>query len=226
MPASRPHSWPSQEKRVTSPGSRAASSRTRRAIASTSVRPREDLRVRREAQRGPRRVGVPDLREGGTDAAALQLDAPRLAVAPHLRRERGRERRDHAQPDVVGRPEVHVRRVPVRGRREVARGQHPLDPRSPTLVDVQGDAGAVVADRHGAIRVQRQLDARAAPRQVLVDGVREHLPDQLVRGRAGPHVADEHPRPLADGRDVIELVTCDHGESLLPARGGFDDPRG
>jgi hypothetical protein len=70
-------------------------------------------------------------------------------------------------------------------------------------VGPHGDARAVVEHRHRVVGVDGDLDLVAAPRHRLVDGVVDHLEDEVVES-ALPHVADVHVRPLADGLEPLE----------------------
>ena len=72
------------------------------------------------------------------------------------------------------------------------------------LVDVGGDAAAVVADGARAVGVQDHVDAAGVSRQRLVDGVVDHLIDHVVQARAVVGVADIHARPLAHGVQALE----------------------
>ena len=65
------------------------------------------------------------------------------------------------------------------------------------LVDVGGDAAAVVEHGHRAVRVQGHLDDVAEAGQRLVDGVVGDLEHHVVQARAVLGVADIHARTLA-----------------------------
>ena len=60
-----------------------------------------------------------------------------------------------------------------------------------SLVAVDGDAAAVVADADRAVGQERRRDLVAVPRERLVDAVVEHLVDEVVEaalaGRADVH---------------------------------------
>src|SRR5690606_35268256 len=60
-----------------------------------------------------------------------------------------------------------------------------------------GNAAAVVGNRHRAVAVQRHLDDVAVTRQRLVDGVVDDLVDHMVQARAVVGVADVHAGALA-----------------------------
>ena len=71
-------------------------------------------------------------------------------------------------------------------------------------VDVGRDAAAVVADRQRvAGLVQRNLDLVGVAVQVLIDGVIDDLPGEVVQP-LGVHPADVHRRPLADRLQPFE----------------------
>ena len=72
------------------------------------------------------------------------------------------------------------------------------------LVDVGGDAAAVVGDRGRAVGVEDHLDARRPAGQRLVDGVVHHLVDHVVQARAVIGVADVHARALAHRVEALE----------------------
>ncbi len=62
------------------------------------------------------------------------------------------------------------------------------------LHDVDGDARAPVLDRDGMVGVKRHLDAVVAVRERLVDGVVDHLVDEMVE-TAEARRTDVHPGP-------------------------------
>ena len=72
------------------------------------------------------------------------------------------------------------------------------------LVDVDGNAAAVVGDRDRAVAVQRHLDAVAVAGERLVDRVVDHLVDHVVQARAVVGVADIHARALAHGIEAAQ----------------------
>ena len=73
------------------------------------------------------------------------------------------------------------------------------------LVDVDGDAAAVVADADGAVHVDGDFDASAEPGEVFVDGVVQNLGDAVVEG-AFVGAADIHAGLLAHGLQSLELA--------------------
>jgi hypothetical protein len=86
----------------------------------------------------------------------------------------------------------------------VEHGEHHLDGRLPLgLDDVDRDAAAVVEHPDTAVGQQRHLDGVAVPGQGLVDGVVDHLVDQVVQP-ALTGGADVHARTLADRVEPLE----------------------
>ncbi len=67
-----------------------------------------------------------------------------------------------------------------------------------------GNAAAVVAHRHAAVAVQRQLDPCGEPGLRLIDGVVDDLEGHVVQAGAVIGVADIHARPLAHGVEAAE----------------------
>ena len=81
------------------------------------------------------------------------------------------------------------------------------------LVRVDGNAAAVVLDRHRVIGMEGDVDASAEPGHRLVDGVVDHLPHQVVQA-AGTGGADVHGGALAH-----RLETLEDGDVLGVVRG-------
>ena len=74
---------------------------------------------------------------------------------------------------------------------------------SPAWMPV-GNAAAVVAHRHRAVRIERDVDFGGVAGQRLVDGVVDDLVDHVVQAGAVVGVADVHARPLAHGIEALE----------------------
>src|SRR3546814_561507 len=73
------------------------------------------------------------------------------------------------------------------------------------LVDVDGDAAAVVDHPAAAVGQQGDVDARGVAGHRLVDGVVDHLPHAVVQaGRAGG--ADVHARALANRVEALQYL--------------------
>ena len=82
--------------------------------------------------------------------------------------------------------------------------QHDLGGRATLLLHrVDGDTAAVVGDRDAVVGVDDDLDVVGLARQRLVDGVVDHLVDQVMEP-AGAGGADVHTRALADGLEALQ----------------------
>ena len=90
-------------------------------------------------------------------------------------------------------------------------GQHHFGRRlAGLLVRVDGNAAAVVADRHRAVGVQDDLDRIALAGQRLVDRVVHRLVHEVMQAvRAG--VADVHGGALADRLQTLEDLDVTRG---------------
>ena len=88
---------------------------------------------------------------------------------------------------------------------ELQHGHHALE-RGEAQVGMffDGDAAAVVLDRHRAVVVDRDGDFRGIAGHRLVDRVVDHFIDEVVQA-AGGRVGDVHARPLADVLQVAEV---------------------
>ena len=87
--------------------------------------------------------------------------------------------------------------------------QHDGERGKPLLGDeVDGDAGAAVADRDRVVGVDRHLDGVVAARESLVDRVVDRLVDEVVKA-ANARRADVHPGPQPDRLEAFE-----HGDVL------------
>ena len=71
------------------------------------------------------------------------------------------------------------------------------------VVDVDGNAAAVVAHRHRTVGVERHLTGGMAG-QRLVDGVVDDLVDHVMQAGAVVGVADIHAGTLADGIEPLQ----------------------
>ena len=67
------------------------------------------------------------------------------------------------------------------------------------LVDVDGNAAAIVLDRHRAVGVQDHIHPVAMAGQRFVDRVVDDFVHHVMQARAVIGVADIHARPLAHG---------------------------
>jgi hypothetical protein len=83
-------------------------------------------------------------------------------------------------------------------------GEDDLDRGLALALDVvDRDAAAVVGDPHATVGQQGDLYPVAVPGQRLVDGVVDHLGDQVVQAALAGR-ADVHARPLADRLEALE----------------------
>ena len=72
-------------------------------------------------------------------------------------------------------------------------------------VHADGDAAAVVLDRDRAVEVDGDAGCSVqCAGEVLVDGVVDGLPHEVVQPRAVVHVADVHAGALAHGLEALE----------------------
>jgi hypothetical protein len=72
------------------------------------------------------------------------------------------------------------------------------------LVDVGGNAAAVVAHGAGAVRIENDGHFLGEACKRLVDGVIDHFVDHVMQARAIVGVADIHARALTDGIEPLE----------------------
>jgi hypothetical protein len=83
-------------------------------------------------------------------------------------------------------------------------GEHDLDCGTTLrLVDVDGDATAVVSDADAAIGQDRHVDVRGVPCERLVDGVVDDLVDEVMQP-AGSGGSDVHAGPFAYRFEALE----------------------
>src|SRR5262249_15478712 len=87
----------------------------------------------------------------------------------------------------------------------VQHGQHDLQARLLELgVRIDGDAAAVVVDGDGVAGfVQGDVHAVGVAVEVLIDGVIDDLPEEVVQA-LGVHAADVHRRALADRLQALQ----------------------
>src|SRR5882757_9152112 len=72
------------------------------------------------------------------------------------------------------------------------------------LVNVDGNAAAVVAHRDGAVGVEHDLHRAGVAGQRFVDGVVDDFVDHVVQAGAVIGVADIHAGPLAHGIETLQ----------------------
>src|SRR6059036_2669335 len=135
--------------------------------------------------------------------AAVRARRPLLALAPDLDLEPLAERVDDRDADAVEAARHLVRGVielPAR----VQDRQDDLGGRlAALLVDVHGNAAAVIADGARAVGVQDDFDVVAGAGERLVHGVVDRLVDELVEA-VRARVPDVHRGTLADGLKPLE----------------------
>jgi hypothetical protein len=132
----------------------------------------------------------------GLLALAVGL-AVRLAVAEDFHQQLLGQRIDDRDADAVqtaGDLVAVLVELPAR----VQLGHDHFERRRAALVHVDRDAAAVVAHRQRAVLVHADVYAVGLTGQRLVDGVVDHLPDQVVQS-LGTGVADVHGRTPAHG---------------------------
>ena len=136
--------------------------------------------------------------------AALVALAPDVAVAMDLELEPLGEEVDDRDADAVQAAGDFVR-VVVELSAGVQLGHDDLGRRAALfLVDVDGDAAAVVLDRHRVVDVDRDLDRVGVAGQRLVDGVVDDFVDHVVQAADVIGVADVHARALAHRIESLE----------------------
>ena len=136
--------------------------------------------------------------------AAFEAGVMFLAVAPDAQIQPVGKRVDHGNADAVqaARDLVGVL-VELPARMQL--GHDDLGRRDAFfLVDADGNAAAIVADRDAVIGVQRDRHGVRMARQRLVDAVVHDLVDHVVQARAVIGVADIHAGPLAHGLQALE----------------------
>ena len=70
-------------------------------------------------------------------------------------------------------------------------------------VQVNRYAAAIIADRNGFIRMDRDRDRVAMTGERLIDGVVDNLEDHVVQAGAVISVADVHARPFSNGLQAL-----------------------
>ena len=107
---------------------------------------------------------------------------PDVALAADLDDQRLAERVDHRDADAVQAAGDLVAAAVAELAAGVQDGEHDLDGRPALLLhDPDRDAGAVVDDGDRVVGVDRDVDARGAAGERLVDGVVDHLVDEVVQ---------------------------------------------
>jgi hypothetical protein len=84
-------------------------------------------------------------------------------------------------------------------------GHHDLGSAHPAILhDVDGDTPAIILDRAAPICTQCHVDPIAMAGQVLVDGVVDAFPHQVMQRRAVVNVPDVHAGPFAHRLESLE----------------------
>ena len=136
--------------------------------------------------------------------AVAELHRVLLAVTPDAQAEPLREGVDDGDADAV-KAAGDLVGILVELTARMKLGHDDLGGRDPLLlVDVGGDAAAVIGHRHRAVGVEGTGDDVGMARQRLVDGVVHHLVDHVMQARPVIGVADIHAGPLAHGIQPLE----------------------
>jgi hypothetical protein len=169
------------------------------------LRDREDRLVRKEVDlrsQALRRSHLTQLADRVTLRVVLR---PGKAVAPYLDVELLAQRVDAAHADAM----QTARHLVVRGIELAARmqhRQHDLHPRHRLAVHrlvVDRDTAPVVGHGDGVVHVDRHIDPGRMPCQRLIDGIIDHLVDQMMQTLLARR-ADVHRRPLTDRCQTFE----------------------
>ena len=163
----------------------------------------EDGVVGQEVHDGAGLPGFPDDLGGSLGHAAMVFLAPDLALPVHGGHQLGGQGVDAGDADAVQTAGDLVG-VLVEFAPRVQDGHDHLQGGLAFLgVHFRGDAPAVVAYGDAVVRVDDHPDGIAMAGQGLVDGVVDHLVDQVVQALDG-NVADVHGRALAHGFQALE----------------------
>src|SRR5262249_25606056 len=84
------------------------------------------------------------------------------------------------------------------------------------------NAAAVVVDGYGTIEMNGHEDLVAGAREVLIDGVVDGLPYEVMKARPIVNIPDVHARPLANRLEPFErsdALRVVNGRSVARARG-------
>ena len=176
-----------------------------RLLEHAGIRPEGDRGARpRLAARPIRRSGAgrPDLL--GDLAPLLELGLPVLSVPVHLQPEAGGERVHHRDPDAVE-PAGDLVALAAELSARVQGGQDDFCRRLLGVFRVRPDrnSGPVVTDPDAAVSQRRDVDPGGPARHRLVDGIVDHLPDQVVQARRSGR-SDVHARALPYGFEPFE----------------------
>ena len=128
---------------------------------------------------------------------------PGCAVPPDLERKRLGQGVDATDADSVQTAGNFVA-VRVELAAGMQLGHHDLGSRDALFgVHIDGDAAAIVDDSDRVVNVNRDRDFRAMSRQRLINGVIDHLVDQMMQSERSGR-ADVHSRVQSDGLEPLE----------------------
>ena len=175
----------------------------------------EDLRVGKERDRGPRLVlrRHADRFHRARRLAACERLAVHLPVASHFGNKPFGERVDHGNAHAVEAPR-HLVAIAAELPAGVELREYDCQRRQPLLIDhVDRDARSSVLHRHGIVRVDRHVDEVVATGEGLIDGVVDHLVDEVVEAsrarRADVHAGSQaHRLEAFEDRDVLCGIGC------------------
>ncbi len=149
-------------------------------------------------------IGIADHLQRRHRVAMGEFDEMLLAVAPDLELQFARQRVDDGDADAV-QAAGHLVGILVEFSAGVQLGHDDLGRGNAfALVNVDGNAAAVVAHGDGAVGVEHDLDRGGVAGKRLVDGVVDDLVDHVVQAGAVVGVADIHARPLAHGVEALQ----------------------
>ena len=127
----------------------------------------------------------------------LKGDAVLFAIAIDDQLKRGRERVDHRYTNTV-QSAGYLVGVVVKLAAGMELGHDHLSRRHAFfMVQVSGDAAAIIGDRDRAIAVQDHLDQITMPGQRLINGVVHHLIDHVMQTGAIIGITDIHAWPFS-----------------------------
>ena len=149
-------------------------------------------------------IGVADHLQRRHRVAMGELDEMFLAVAPDPQLQLARQRVDDGDADAM-QAAGHLVGILVEFSAGMELGHDDLGRGNAfALVDVDGNAAAVVAHGDGAVGVEHDLDRGGVAGQRFVDGVVDDLVDHVMQAGAVIGVADIHARPLAHGIEAFQ----------------------
>jgi hypothetical protein len=184
--------------------------------------------LRKASSRSRCSLGLADHFERRHRVAMREFDEMFLAVAPDPQLQLARQRVDHGDADAV-QAARHLVGVLVEFSAGVQLGHDDLGRGNAfALVNVDGNAAAVIAHGDGIVGVEDDFDQRCMAGERLVDRVVDDLVDHVMQTGTVIGVADIHARPLAHGIEAFQdpdrfsaVFACDRMLSVgdrLPGR--------